>query len=275
MASKRKFEQEQKELELLSMEFETVEEARLVLDEFVEYMRSLEGQHEDIIPFVAGMRKLKPETLESLKGFMLNPEDAHKIPYKYREYAYGIFSTQVHCLFSGRFMFPVFDVYEHVAGFVGWDVEGNPKYLDSLNLGYKAKASGFFGMQFLKQYYENKKVVVVEGPVCMMYLYENGVPVMSSLGSHLTPYMITMLKRFEDGCLVIPDGHGDEAGASYRKQVERMLPLARCVQPKKAKDIDDTRLWLRDQGEENADKIIAQEVMNLLNDPFYESEYFG
>lgn len=270
----RKQAQIQKELDMLAIEAQTVEQTREALDAFVDFMRGLEFELEEYIPFMGQIRGFSPEVINKLRGFMVNPEHTFQIPAKFRDYAYGIFATQAHNLFEGRFVFPVMDVYGHTAGFVGWDKDGHPKYLDSINVGYKSKFGGFFGMQFLSEYYKQNKIVVCEGPMCMIYLVDNGVPTVSSLGSKLTPYMITILKRFGENCLVIPDGHNDAAGGTYRKQVERSLPMARCVQPVKAKDIDDTRLWLRGQGEENADKIIANEVLKLLEDHFYESEYF-
>ena len=65
--------------------------------------------------------------------------------------------------------------------------------------------------------------------------------------------MVTVLKRFGRNCIVIPDA--DEAGTKYRAQVQRQLPIAKCVQSCVAKDIDDSRQVNPNLAEE-VDKII-------------------
>ena len=56
------------------------------------------------------------------------------------------------------------------------------------------------------EYYDNDKpVYLVEGIVCCLYLRSKGFQAFASLGSHLTPYVITILSRFGNRLIVIPD----------------------------------------------------------------------
>lgn len=264
-----------RELQMLSSGIHTIEETREDLDELVEFMRHMPGQQDDFIPTFAEIRHLKLEVLNEVKSFMMNPDIPYNdIPDKFKHDALGFYSCGRN-LYSGRYVFPVFDVRSHVMGFCGYDCEGNPKYLDSLNFGYKAKHCGFFGMQYMPKYYKQNQLVICEGPVCMLYMIGEGLPAVSSLGSKPSEYMLQMGRRFGPNCLVIPDGCGDEAGLSYRHFAQRALPEARVVQPTKAKDIDDTRLLLLKNGESNGNEIIAEEIRRLLADPFYESDFFA
>lgn len=265
---------EARELQLLASAIYSVEDTRKVLDEFVDFMRTLPDQIDVFIPTFAEFRKLKESVLNEIKSFMMNPDIPYNsIPDKYKQDSFGIYSNNRN-LFNGRFVLPVYDIHGHVAGFCGYDMEGNPKYLDSLNYGYKAKHCGFFGMQYMPDYYDRNELIICEGPMCMLYMIGEGLPAVSSLGSKPSNYMYQIARRFGTHCLVIPDGCGDEAGLSYRRNAERNLPLARVVQPTKAKDIDDTRKLLLESGESRGNEIIANELQQLLRDPFYESEFF-
>lgn len=140
----------------------------------------------------------------------------------------------------GRLVYPVKDVNGNVMGFCGWDPTVEPKYLDSKNYGYKAKATTLYGMEKLPEYYRSgKPVFVTEGIVCCLYLRSQGFQALAALGSHLTPYVIQILRRFGVNLIMVPDN--DEAGNSFIKQIKRELKLATIIQVRYGKDIDGCR----------------------------------
>ena len=281
------------ELQMMSLGIKDVEDTRKDLNRFVEFMMAYEqpGQsQQDWTDSVGFMRSISYETLRRLKCFMMDPDiPDNDIPSDFHHESYGVFKNfygNERNLYSGRFMIPVQDVYGNVMGFTGWCddyiLDNSPKYLDSINYGYKAKVCGFLGMQDLPRYYKDGYIVICEGPFCYMYMKDHNLPALCSLGSSLSPTMVRIAERFEDKCLIIPDGtylnsEGvlaiDDSGYKYRKQVHKLLPKARVIQPKFAKDIDDTRKWLKEQ-KEDGEEIIAEEIRRYLYEPFFEGEYF-
>lgn len=230
------------ELQRLTLEQgNSITEARQGLDEIARLFREIPEQG-DYIKFVARLRKNFPEQALIDAGAFAVPADYTPLflPEELRHDRYG-FVIDGRMVYSGRFVYPVKDPKGHIAGWCGWDKYEEPKYLDSTNYGYSAKSGQFYGAEKLHDYYRNNEpVIVVEGIVCCLWLRSQGFQALSSLGSYLTPYMVTILRRFGRRCVVIPDA--DEAGTKYRNQVKRALPQAKCVQSCIAKDIDDSRV---------------------------------
>lgn len=239
------------EMQQATLITDTIPKLRSDLNEFVEYMTSLDWQEKYITGF-AKMRKLTPEIFKEHKCFFI-PEGTiiHTIPEKFWHDRYGMVKGS-RIVYDGRFIYPVFDVKGDVMGFCGYDNEFEPKYLDSTNYGYKAKEASLYGMERLSQYYKDGTVIIFEGIPDTLWARQNGLPAMASLGSYLTPYVIQILKRFGSRCIIVTDA--DEAGTKYRKQVRRVLPKARVLQSSLAKDPDDTR------------KISLEVEQDLLND---------
>lgn len=163
---------------------------------------------------------------------------------------------------AGRCVFPVKDVKGQVMGFCGWDPYDKPKYLDSRNYGYKAKATTLFGMEKLSEYYTAKgPVFLTEGLMCTVYLRLNGFMALSSLGSYLAPYLRVILNRFGDRLVAIPDN--DETGDKFAHQIRRDVPRARIVQVAYGKDIEGCRKFEEHKYEEQLLKELA-----LMGNPF-------
>lgn len=166
----------------------------------------------------------------------------------------------------GRCVFPVKDVYGNVMGFCGWDPFVEPKYLDSKNYGYKAKATTLYGMEMLPEYYTSKKpVFITEGLMCTLYLRSQGFQAMASLGSYLTPYVIRILSRFGNRLIMVPDF--DDTGDKYVSQIKRQLPKAMIIQCTKGKDIEG----LRKLEEHKYEEQLLKELTSLSN-PFVKTK---
>lgn len=253
------------EMQMLSMqEGDTVAENRNKLDEIARLFREIPEQ-DDFITGFAMMRNNFPKQALIDAGAFAVPHDytAYFLPEELRHDSLG-FCRDGALVYAGRFVYPVYDNKGHVAGWCGYDMFETPKYLDSTNYGYTAKGGMFYGSEKLPEYYRSDKpVIVVEGIVCCLWLRSQGFQALSSLGSNLSPYMTTILKRFGRRCVVIPDA--DEAGTKYRRQVKSRLPLAKCVQSCVAKDIDDSR---------KVEPKLAEEVARVIQ-PFGSSRCFA
>jgi len=253
------------QLQMLSIvSNDSVAEARLKMDRIAEIFQSRPEQQEWIEAFAYLRKGFPVEALKAAGAFAVNYYDTPSIlPEELQHDSLGFVSGD-HLVYRGRFVYPVKDIQGHVAGWCGYDPYELPKYLDSVNYGYRAKDAIFYGMECLPDYYRSTRpVFVVEGIVCCLWLRSQGFQALASLGSYLTPYMIEVLKRFGRRCIVIPDA--DEAGTKYRQQVTRSLPLARCLQSCVAKDIDDSRKVFPDLAAE----------LHKLESPFGRSKVFS
>ena len=236
---------------------------RQMCNEIVEIFKSQEDYNQLIEWFADIGRNLKPQTLLDADGFMVQPDTPSTIlPERLRDDGTG-FTRGSLLIYDGRFVYPVKDTQGNVMGWCGYDKFESPKYLDSMTYGYKAKESTLYGMEKLRDYYTSSEpVFVTEGIVCTLWLRQCGFQAMASLGSHLTPYVVEILKRFGSRLIMIPDS--DEAGLKYKKQCKYALPKARVMQSRVAKDIDDSR-------QEN--KELEGELRRCFN-RFYASPLF-
>lgn len=251
-------------LQMLSLANEdAVEGARLKMDQIAEIFQNRPEQQDWIEGFAAMRDNFPVEALKQAGAFAVNFYDTPSLlPEELWHDSLG-FVRESHLVYRGRFVYPVKDTKGHVAGWCGYDPFENPKYLDSKNYGYRAKDALFYGAEMLPAYYRsNRPVFIVEGIVCCLWLRSQGFQSLASLGSYLTAYMTLVLKRFGPRCVVIPDA--DEAGTKYRKQIATALPMARCLQSRVAKDIDDSR---------KVCPTLADELRKLES-PFGRSEVF-
>lgn len=252
------------QLQMLSLSAQDgVAEARTKMDRIAEIFRNRPEQEEWIKAFAAIRKSFPVEAFHEVGAFAVDVADTpNLLPEELCHDSLG-FVRNGHLIYRGRFVYPVHDIHGHVAGWCGYDPVELPKYLDSRNYGYSAKDALFYGAEKLPEYYRSSRpVFVVEGIVCCLWLRSQGFQALAALGSHLTPYMLTILKRLQCRCIVIPDA--DEAGTKFRRQVSRELPLARCYQSCIAKDIDDSRI---------ACPTLAQEIVKLER-PFGRSPIF-
>lgn len=251
------------ELQMLSMVDEnTVIKDRQSMNEIVKIFKQREAYEEEI-QWAANLRKLDVDTLKKADVFMVQPEvPASILPEDLRVEALG-FCADKHLRYSGRLVYPVKDVKGDVMGWCGYDKFEDVKYLDSLNNGYKAKVTSVYGMEEMEAYYRSSEpVFFLEGIVCCLYLRQCGLQALATLGSHLSAYVIEIVKRFGMRAVFIPDA--DEAGNHYRKQIRYVLPKLRVVQSCVAKDVDDSRQIVSD---------LADDLRGFAN-PFYTSKYF-
>ena len=239
----------------------TVIDTRKQMNKIVEFFEAREDYEECQRIFAENVRNLKIETLKEAHGFMVQDDfNINDLPEELQHDSLG-FCSGIDCIFLGRYVYPVFDVKNDVMGWVGYDKFVDPKYLDSKNHGYKAKAYSCYGMEKLPEYYASDDIVIfTEGIVCTLYLRQESVQALAMLGSQISPYVLEIIKRFGKRAIVFMDA--DEAGTRLRKRLHYIAPEVRCVQSRVAKDIDDSR---------QVDPQIIDEIKKLKN-PFYKSK---
>lgn len=236
---------------------------RKLNNRILEVFLNMPDRMEWLTIFAEKVRSLSVETLVKADSFMIQPDTpATVLPDDLRVDGTG-FCKDTFLRYEGRYVYPVKDIRGDVMGWCGYDKFDAPKYLDSQTYGYKAKDTTLYGMEELPKYYRsNEPVFVTEGIVCTLWLRQEGFQAMASLGSHLTPYVIEILKRLGNRLIMIPDS--DEAGLKYKKQCKYALPLARVMQSKVAKDVDDSR---------QVDPSLKEELLRCY-DRFYQSPLF-
>lgn len=258
----------------------TVDSARVDLQRVKEYFQSQPYHERAMQAFLVEYRQLPESCIKDLDGFfILEDQRVDDLPEWLKSEPLGMVKKN-HLIYSGRVVFPVKTAMGNVMGFIGWDPFIRPKYLDSYNYGYKAKVTSFFGMENISEYYkDNKPIFITEGLMCTAWLRSQGFHAMASLGSTLSKYCITILKRFGRRCYVVPDN--DDAGLNYLRQVKYVLPMAQTIMVKNfkvtahkfdgegnpyeqeeiTKDIEQLRLYYGNE---------LVEDLNNIENPFYK-----
>lgn len=252
------------ELQMLSMqENNTIQKTRKDMNKIVEVFKARDEYLQEITIAAETLRNLKTETFIKHDVFMVQDDlIAEVIPEELRHDSLG-FCRDNWLVFIGRLVYPVKDVHGDVMGWCGYDKFHDVKYLDSKNFGYRAKVTSVYGEEMLPEAYRSNDVVFfTEGIVCTLFLRQENFFSFATLGSTLSTYQIEIIKRFGSRARVITDS--DEAGNKFRAQVLKNCPLARPLQSRIAKDLDDSRL---------VEPEIITELPKLRN-PFYRSKYF-
>lgn len=250
----------------------SINSQRELMTNMVKYFTSL-PENDGPIEWLSEERHIPLEVLKEHDVFFIDEDVLQiEIPEEYRDETLGLCRWH-YIVYSGRIVYPVKSPKGLVMGLCGWTKDdGEVKYLDSKNFGYKAKYNSMYGMEKLYEYYTSKKpVVLVEGIVDCLLLRSFGIQAFALLGSLLTTYVITILSRFKDRLVVIPDNDNYKgiaedktAGENFVKQVFYKLSEARVYQTTSAKDLDDViRL-----SEEKKIELIND--LNNIDNLFYE-----
>ena len=241
----------------------TVLQLRKQLNGLISFFKSRDSYLEEVTIMAKEVRNLEPQTLLDCDSFMVQDDFLlTELPEEYKHDSLG-FCRGDYCIFQGRYVYPVKDVHGDVMGLCGYDKFSDVKYLDSLNFGYKAKSYTLWGMECMSDYYRSDEpVFFVEGIVCALYLRQCGLQALAMLGSSVSPYVTTIIKRFGSRAIVICDS--DEAGNKCKKYLNRNVPGVRVIQSTVAKDVDDSR---------EVEPTFADELRKLTN-PFSNSKLY-
>ena len=109
-------------------------------------------------------------------------------------------------------MFPIFDYRGNVIGFGGRVLDNSlPKYLNSPDSLLFNKRFNLYGLNYAKKSITNDTLILVEGYMDLISLYEHGVEnVVATLGTALTNEQGKLIKRYASTAIISYDS--DEAG---------------------------------------------------------------
>ncbi|MBR6646875.1 MAG: DNA primase, partial [Clostridia bacterium] len=119
---------------------------------------------------------------------------------------------RVYDKFRNRLMFPIIDVRGNVVAFSGRAIGDDPaKYMNSPETPVFYKSRNVFGLNIAKQYSKTDGVILVEGNMDVVSLYQKGFPnAIAGLGTAFTEEHARLIKRYANMVYVCYDG--DEAG---------------------------------------------------------------
>ncbi len=119
---------------------------------------------------------------------------------------------RVYDKFRNRLMFPIIDVRGNVVAFSGRALGDDPaKYMNSPETPVFHKSRNLFGLNIAKAHSKTDGVVLVEGNMDVVSLYQRGVPnAVAGLGTAFTEEQAGLLKRYAKIVYVCYDN--DEAG---------------------------------------------------------------
>ncbi|MCT4621868.1 MAG: DNA primase [Marinisporobacter sp.] len=165
--------------------------------------------------------------------------------------------------FRNRVMFPIINTTGKVIGFGGRVIENKePKYLNSPETIVFNKGNNLFSLNLAKnEVRKRKQIIVVEGYMDVIGLYENGIKnVVASLGTALTKNQANLLKRYANEVIIAYDA--DIAGQSATLRGLDILKEVGCrvrvVRLSEGKDPDE---FVRKRGKE----AFLEEVKNALS----------
>lgn len=247
----------------------TIDDTRDALNRIVKFFTSLPEQEEMLDIAYCKERVLPMSCAKEHDVFMVDEDFViSQMPQELIFDSTGFTRQNKYLVYSGRLVYPVKDPIGNVMGFCGWDKFVTPKYLDSKTFGYVAKSTTLYGMEKMLEYYKSTKpVFLLEGIPDTHYLRSKGYQSLTALGSHLSRYVVEILRRFGNRLYVIPDndtltGKYDEitSGESFVKQVKWALPKAHVMQTRSNKDLDGAR-----KVSEEVEDNLLEDLQNIEN----------
>ncbi len=151
--------------------------------------------------------------------------------------------------FRNRIMYPIIDVKGKVIGFGGRVLDDSqPKYLNSPDSAVFSKGNNLYGLNKAKQYTRANSIVLVEGYMDVISLFNHGVKgCAASLGTSFTPEQAKLLKRYSNEYYICYDS--DSAGLKAADKVldilKKMSMKAKVIVLPEDKDPDD---FIRENG---------------------------
>ena len=163
--------------------------------------------------------------------------------------------------FRGRLMFPIFDIMDRIIGFGGRVLDDSlPKYMNSPETLIYNKRKNLYALNFARKAGSNKSIIVVEGYMDVIALYQNGIfNVVSSLGTSLTEEQGRLLKKYARDVIISFDS--DTAGQAATIRGLDLLTDMGCnvkvLTLPENKDPDD---YVRAKGRKEFLKLIENSV---------------
>ncbi|MEG1106126.1 MAG: DNA primase, partial [Eubacterium sp.] len=165
--------------------------------------------------------------------------------------------------FRNRIMFPILNATGRIIGFGGRrisDEDNGPKYLDSPETMVFSKGTELFNMNHAKSNIINGQILIVEGYMDVIALYEQGIRnTVAALGTAFTAYHAALLGRYVSEVVLCFDG--DAAGESAtQKAIIILKNTAINVKILRLPVEDDPDSFIRQNGREAFEKKVNDAI---------------
>ncbi len=162
-------------------------------------------------------------------------------------------STGRRLLFSGRLVFPIFNMRGKIIGFGARSLDNSePKYINSPETDVYSKGENLYGLNFARKHIiASGRAIVVEGYFDLIRAAQAGVKnAVASLGTSLTGQQVNLLRRYTKEVILVYDGDISGVDSAVRT-LDTFLDngLAVKIAPLPEKDDPDSFI-LREGGDE-------------------------
>lgn len=192
-------------------------------------------------------------------------------------------SGELYDKYRNRVIFPIMNTQDNVIGFGGRAIEDiKPKYLNSNESEVFIKKNNLFGLNINKRdIIEKNKIVIVEGYMDVISLWQNGVKnAVASLGTALTENQAKLVSRYTKNVILSYDS--DNAGiAATQRGIDIMSTAgikARILSIDDGKDPDE---YIKKYGKLSFENLIESSIpgtefkLNLLKEDFNLNDDMG
>lgn len=166
-------------------------------------------------------------------------------------------NEKIYDKFRNRIMFPIFDYKGNVIGFGGRVLDDSlPKYLNSPETIVFNKSNNLYGINFTKKEIKDKTVILVEGYMDLITLYQYGIKnVFASLGTSLTKNQALLIKKCANTVIISYDK--DDAGIKATlRAIEILTSLDINVKVLDLKESKDPDEFIRKYGKNEFEEAI-------------------
>lgn len=153
-----------------------------------------------------------PLSWNNLKNYLLKKSYSEELLLKAGLIKKKDEKSESYDVFRNRLMFPIYNTSNKIVGFSGRSLDNNdPKYLNTKENEIFKKRKLLFGLNILKKETDRKKIILVEGNIDVLSLYQNGVNyAVANLGTSFTVEQADILKNLSETIYICYDG--DKAG---------------------------------------------------------------
>lgn len=166
--------------------------------------------------------------------------------------------------FRNRVIFPIFDYRGNVIGFGGRVLDDSlPKYLNSPDTLIFNKRHNLYGLNFARKNLSNRTVILVEGYMDLISLYQYGIPIaVATLGTALTSQQAHLIKRYADNVVISYDSDGPGVKASLRA-IDILTEAGLSAKVLDLKDAKDPDEYVRKYGTSGYKKAILDAIPRI------------
>lgn len=180
----------------------------------------------------------------------------------------GLYDFNGMCKFTGRLIFPIYDLQGRILSIVGYDndkeVAAFSKYMYQSSYQFKKTNHLFMGYRKYEKAVKDGYILIIDGIFDQVHLEGYGLNACSLMGSVVSPMQLAYL-QFVKNKIVVHDN--DNAGLELFESLNRKLRNVTSISQGSTWDIDD---YLKIEG--NSTKVIDL-VRDMVSSGNYRNAY--